>query len=102
MANISFSTPFTKNFNHQNHSVGTAKIQLRANVLPSAAFNKRVIVVVQNQHSTAKVQVIFNDTDTIGVMLFPQQSISIENYNGFIFAVSDTAATPVHTATAVV
>lgn len=102
MANINFSTPFTKNFNHQNHSVGTAKVQLRANILPSASYNKRVVVVVQNQSSTAKVQVIFNDTDTVGIILFPEQSISIENYNGFVYAVSDTAATPVHTATAVV
>lgn len=102
MANISFSTPFTKNFSHLNHTVGTTKSQIRGNVLPSAAFNKRVIVVVQNQSATAKVQVIFNDSESVGIMLFPQQSISIENYNGFIFAVSDTAATPVHTATAVV
>jgi hypothetical protein len=102
MANISFSTPFTKNFSHLDHSVGTTKVQVRGNVLPSAAFNKRVIVVVQNQHATAKVQVIFNDTDTVGIMLFPEQSISIENYNGFVFAVSDTASTPVHSATAVV
>lgn len=102
MANISFSTPFTKNFSHLDHTVGTTKIQLRGNVLPSAAYNKRVVVVVQNQSPTAKVQVIFNDTDTVGIMLFPEQSISIENYNGFIFAVSDTASTPVHSATAVV
>lgn len=102
MANITFSTPFTKNFNHQNHTVGTTKTQLRANVLPSASFNKRVIIVIQNQSSTAKVQVIFNDTDTVGVMLFPEQSISVENYNGFVFAVSDTASTPIHSATAVV
>ena len=102
MANISFSTPFTKNFSHLNHTVGTTKVQLRGNVLPSAAFNKRVVVVVQNKSAIAKVQVIFNDTDTVGIMLFPEQSISIENYNGFIFAVSDTADTPVHSATAVV
>jgi len=102
MANISFSTPFTKNFSHLDHTVGTTKVQLRGNVLPTAQYNKRVIVVVQNQSATAKVKVIFNDTDATGVILFPEQSISIENYNGFVFAVSDTASTPVHTATAVV
>lgn len=102
MANISFSTPFTKNFSHLDHTVGITKVQLRGNVLPTAQYNKRVIVVIQNQSATAKVKVIFNDTDTTGVILFPEQSISIENYNGFVFAVSDTASTPVHTATAVV
>jgi hypothetical protein len=102
MAHISFSTPFTKNFSHLDHTIGTTKTQLRANVLPSAQYNKRVIVVVQNQSATAKVKVIFNDTDTTGIILFPEQSISIENYNGFVYAVSDTASTPVHTATAVV
>lgn len=101
---IAFSSPFTKVFSHLNHTLPTVgvPVQLRAAVLPSAANNKRVIIVVQNQSTTAIVNVLFNATDTDGIHLYPQQSISIENYNGIVRAFTNVAGSIVHTATAVV
>ena len=101
---IAFSSPFTKVFSHLNHTLATVGVpqQLRGQVLPSASNNKRVIVVIQNQSTTAIVNVMFNATDTNGIHLYPQQSISLENYNGVVYAFTNVAGSIVHTATAVV
>lgn len=100
MANIAFSTPFTKSFIHNDSTVGTSASQILAPT--SNAYDKRVILVVQNKSDTAVVQVIFGTTGAIGLELQPNQSCTVENYNGAVRAISDTADTIVHTAEAFV
>lgn len=100
MANITFSSPLTKSFNHSDVTVGTSAVQILA---PTAnAHDKRVILVVQNKSDTAVVQVIFSTSGSIGLELQPNQSATIENYNGAVRAISDTAGTTVHIAEALV
>lgn len=102
MSNIAFSTPFTKNFTHTDHSVTTTKSQLLGNVLPSAAYNKRVMLVIQNKSTTTNIDVIFNASSTTGLTLLPNQSCTIENYNGVVWAVAAAGTVTVHSAVAVV
>jgi hypothetical protein len=100
MANIAFSTPFTKSFIHTNATVGVAATEILA--ATANAYDKRVLLIVQNQHATNSVQVIFDSVGSSGIMLLPNQSISIENYNGPVRAVASGATTPVHIAQALV
>jgi hypothetical protein len=100
MANISFSTPFTKSFVHANHSVTTTKSKILDIVEPSDAYNRRVTTVIQNKSTTTDVDIIFNPSSTVGITLLPSQSISLENYNGVVFAKSASGTITVHTATA--
>lgn len=96
MANVPFSSPFTKAFTHTNVSVGVAA----AEILPATTnpYDKRVLLMIQNQHATNSVQIIFNSAGTAGIVLLPNQSISIENYNGPVRAVASGASTTVHLA----
>ena len=100
MANIAFSTPFTKSFVHADVNVGTTASE----ILPATtnAHDKRVMLIVQNKHSSATIQVVFAASGATGILLAPQQSISIENYNGSVRAIASAAATPVHIAYALV
>jgi hypothetical protein len=100
MANIAFSTPFTKSFTHTDVTVGTSASQILAATTNS--FDKRVMLVVQNKSNTAVIQVIFATTGSVGLELQPNQSCTIENYNGAVRAISDTASTTVHVAVALV
>lgn len=100
MANIVFNTPFTKSFVHSDITVGLSAGQILAPTTNS--FDKRVLLLIQNQHSTAEIEVIFAGSGSSGIKLYPKQSISLENYNGAVQAVSDTASTPVHIAYALV
>lgn len=100
MANIAFSTPFTKSFLHSDTTVGTSASQILA---PTAnPYDKRVMLVVQNKSDTAIIQVIFAATGSVGLELQPNQSCTLENYNGAVQAISDTAGTTVHIAQALV
>lgn len=96
MAHISFSTPFTKSFVHTNVNVGTTD----AEILPATAesYDKRVMLIIQNKHASATIQVVFAPSGAVGIFLAPLQSISIENYNGPVRAIASAAATPVHIA----
>lgn len=96
MANIAFSTPFTKSFTHANVSVGTTAAQILAST--TNAHDKRVMLIIQNQHASNSVTIIFASTGSEGILLLPNQSISIENYNGPVRAVASGATTPVHVA----
>lgn len=96
MANIAFSTPFTKSFTHSDATVGTAASEILAPTTNS--HDRRVMLIVQNKHSTATIQVIFASSGSSGILLMPQQSLSIENYNGAVRAIASAAATPVHLA----
>ena len=95
MANISFSSPFLRGFTHTEVSVGTsASTALAVAVTPE----RRCSVIIQNQHASAVVTVIFAATGTAGLKVKAGESISIDNYNGIVRCVSDTASTPVHIA----
>jgi hypothetical protein len=100
MANITFSTPFTKSFTHTDTTVGTSASEILAPT--TNPYDKRIILVVQNKSDTAIVQVIFATTGAVGLELQPNQSCTIENYNGAVRAISDTASTTVHLAYALV
>ena len=98
MSNISISSPFIRAFTHATVTVGTsASTALVAAVTPE----RRISVIIQNQHATATVTVFFADTGTDGLKVKAGESISLDNYNGIVRCVSDTAATPVHIAYAV-
>lgn len=100
MGNITFSTPFTKSFTHTDTTVGTSASEILAPT--TNPYDKRIILVVQNKSDTAVVQVIFATTGAVGLELQPNQSCTIENYNGAVRAISDTASTTVHLAYALV
>jgi hypothetical protein len=100
MSQIAFSSPFTRNFTHSDHTVGTSATQILAAV--SSPSQKRVMLVVQNKSDTAIIQVIFSATGSVGLELQPNQSCTLENYNGAVRAISDTASTTVHIAVALV
>jgi hypothetical protein len=100
MANIAFSTPFTKSFSHSDETVSTTDSQILAPT--TNAHDKRVMLVIQNKSDVAIVQVIFASTGAVGLELQPNQSVSVENYNGAVRAISDTESTIVHVAQALV
>lgn len=100
MSNIAFSSPFTRNFTHSDQTVGTAASQILASV--SSPSQKRVMLIIQNKSDTAIVQVILSATGSVGLELQPNQSATLENYNGAVRAISDTAATTVHVAQALI
>lgn len=100
MSNIAFSTPFTKAFVHTNVTVGTTASEILAPTTNS--YDKRILLLVQNQHATNSIQVVFAGTGSTGIVLLPNQSISVENYNGAVRCVASGASTPVHIAYSVV
>ena len=100
MANIAFSTPFTKSFSHSDATVGTSASEILAPT--TNPYDKRVMLVIQNKSDTAVVQVIFATTGSVGLELQPNQSATLENYNGAVRAISNTASTTVHIALALV
>ena len=95
MSNISFSSPFIRKFIHATVTVGTSASTALA---VATASERRISVIIQNQHATALVTVFFNATGTDGLKVKAGESISLDNYNGIVRCVSDTAATPVHIA----
>lgn len=98
MANITFTSPFIRSFTHTEATIGTsASTALAAATTPE----RRVSVIIQNQHASALVTVVFADTGTTGLEVKAGESISLDNYNGIIRCISDTASTPVHIAYAV-
>ena len=95
MANFQFSSPLLRGFTHATISVGTsASTALDAAVTPI----RRVSVIIQNQHATAIIQVRLSESGSDGFIVKPYESIALDNYNGHIRCISDTAATPVHIA----
>jgi len=100
MANVPFTSPFTKSFTHTDVTVGTSAGEILAPT--TNPYDKRVMLVIQNKHNTAIVEVIFATSGSVGLELQPNQSCTLENYNGAVRAVSDTAGTTVHIAQALV
>ena len=95
MANIQISSPFLRAFTHNDVSVGTTPaIWLDAAVSPE----RRIIVIVQNQSTSASIEVIFNSAGNQGLYVPPLGNISIDNYTGIVRIFASAAATPVHIA----
>jgi hypothetical protein len=98
MSNISISSPFIRAFVHATETIGTsASTALAVAVTPE----RRISVIIQNQHATATVTVVLAASGTDGLKVKAGESISLDNYNGIVRCVSDTASTPVHIAYAV-
>jgi hypothetical protein len=99
MSTISISSPFLTSLTHVDNSVGITSSSLLAAV---SAGQRRILTVIQNKHSTAKIQVILNATGDVGILVPAQSNLSLDNYNGPIRCISDTASTTVHVAYAIV
>lgn len=96
MAQIQVSSPFLRSISHSDVTVGITKSQI---VAPSTNISdKRVVVIIQNKSSSATIQVIGNATDSVGISVAPLASLSLDNYNGALYAVSTSAGTTVHIA----
>jgi uncharacterized protein (DUF111 family) len=95
MSHFKFSSPLLRGFTHSQASVGTSVSTILAG---ATTPERRVSVIVQNQHATAVIEVILAETGSDGLLVQPNESISLDNYNGIIRCISDTAATPVHIA----
>lgn len=95
MSHFKFSSPLIRGFNHNLATVGTSV----STILDVATTpERRVSVIIQNQHATAVIEVILADTGSDGLLVQPNESISLDNYNGIVRCISDTASTPVHIA----
>jgi hypothetical protein len=95
MSNISISSPFIRAFIHATETIGTsASTALAVAVTPE----RRISVIIQNQHATAKITVRFSESGSDGLFVKAGESISLDNYNGHIRCLSDIADTPVHIA----
>jgi hypothetical protein len=98
MANISFSSPFIRGFIHTEATIGTtASTALAAATTPE----RRVSVIIQNQHASNVVTVILAASGATGLKVKAGESISLDNYNGIIRCSSTGTDTPVHIAYAV-
>ena len=98
MSNISISSPFIRAFTHATVTVGTSA----STILDHAPTpSRRISVIIQNQHATATITVRFSESGSEGFLVKAGESISLDNYNGHVRCLSDTASTPVHVAFAV-
>lgn len=91
----SFSTPTIRRMVHANATVGLDAVNV---LTPPTLPERRVIVIIQNQSSTANIQVIFNSTGDNGVILAPLGSFTLENYAGTVRVIATAVGTPVHIA----
>lgn len=95
MSNIQISSPLLRKFVHTDASVPTTFTQILGYAeMPS----RRIIVVIQNQSSTAAITIAMNSDATTGIELQPGSIFSIDNYNGAIYAKGATSGVPIHIA----
>lgn len=88
MSIISTSSPFLRSYSTTQTALSTTKIEVLAP--PVNITTKRIVVVIQNTSATDTVQVMGNATDTVGIVLPPQSQFSIDNYQGYLYAVANT------------
>ena len=95
---IQISSPFIKSFSHTNTTLGTSLTQL----LDFAQVpTKRISVVIQNQSTSSQnLIVVFNSTDTNGIIIPPLSSYVLDNYNGQVYAKGSASGTIAHLAVA--
>jgi hypothetical protein len=80
---------------HTDYSATTSFVQVLA---PRVLPERRTIVAIQNKDATAVLEVIFGSTGSFGLFIPPNQTISVENYNGAILLRSNTAGSIAHIA----
>jgi len=90
---IQISTPFLKSYTTVDNIVGTSISQV---LTPADVGVKRIVVIVQNTSTTANVQLMGNSTDTNGIYIYPQSTVSLDNYNGGLWAKAGSAGVSVH------
>jgi len=87
MSHVKFSSPFIKGLTHSNTSVtatsGATAVTLLAKAQP---HERRAVVIMQNQSATNSLYLIFSDSATVGLLVPPLGSISLDNYNGIVKA----------------
>lgn len=88
MSIISTSSPFLRSYTTTQTALSTTKIEVLAP--PANISTKRIVVVIQNTSATDTVQVMGNATDTVGIVLPPQSQFSIDNYQGYLYAVANS------------
>ncbi len=90
MSNIKFSSPFLRQFIHDDLTVGTNWVT----ALPAAiAPQRRVVVVIQNKSDTTSLFVALNETATEGLLVPIKSNVSLDNYNGVVRLKSDGSVT---------
>ena len=90
-----FSTPALRKMSHSDITTTTSFVQILA---PRVLPERRVIVAIQNKSTTATLEVIFDTSGTAGLSIPPNQTISVDNYNGTVLLKSDTAGSIAHLA----
>ena len=96
MSNISISTPFLRGLVHAEVALTTAKVSILA---PANGYDKRILTLIQNKSASVTISVVGNATDTIGIAVPPLSNISIDNYNGGLWAFANSGTATVHIAT---
>ena len=92
---IAIQGPFLTKATHADVTVGTSALEVLATaVVPE----RRIWVVIQNQSTTASVDVILNASGSAGIALSPGTFIQLDNYNGPVRAIATAAGTVIHVA----
>lgn len=91
---VQFSSPALKKLTHFDINVTDAGFTqvLAVPTIPS----RRIIVIVQNK-SAVNIEVVFG-TDGSGILVLPNQLISMDNYNGVVNCKSASGSSLVHIA----
>lgn len=101
MSKIEYQGPFVKSYTHSDLTT-SATANTATTILPIATVGtRRVQVLIQNQSTSASVEVIFNENGTAGLVLPPQGNIGVDNYNGAVRVISASTAVPLHLAYAI-
>jgi len=95
MANIQISSPFIRSFIHTDYTVGTS---VGTTLAAATTPERRTVVIIQNQSTTASIEVILAGSGSAGIYVAPLGSLTIDNYLGVVRMSASAAATPVHIA----
>ena len=90
---IQFSSPLLKKFTHANVTVGTSVLTLTA---AADVGEKRIVVIIQNKSDSNNVEAILNSTDSVGILIPPLSTLSLDNYQGVVRAKATASGTVVH------
>jgi len=94
MSHISFSSPFIRSFVQADYTVGTS---VTGYLAAAATPERRIVVIIQNQSTTASIEVILG-SGSVGIYVAPLGSLTIDNYLGIVRMSASAASTPVHIA----
>lgn len=90
-----FSSPSLRKMTHSDYTSTTSFAQVLA---PRVLPERRTLVAIQNKDATAVLEVIFDTSGTTGLLIPPNQTISVENYNGAVLLKSNIAGSIAHIA----